>query len=537
VYSAHELSQDAFNQTWFSSPTYPANLRALWRSRWGYLAENSKSPIFVGCFGTYFVNAVKDDQWLTQLVNYMNGQFTSDGVSDLKAGQMGLSWSVGLQDIGILFRNDYKTVDTRTMSYLKSSLGSLLSGPVPSAKPTMMPTFFPSARPTTASPSTRRPTFTVTIHPTNILANGKQFTIYSTRGNQIVDEDGNSVRLTGVNWYGFETDNFIPFGLLARRYTDILDRIKQLGFNVLRLPFSNQALLPASKPRDIDYGKNYDLAGLNTLQCLDKFIQYSGVIGLRVILDRHSAEAGMFYNETFWHVNSFYTEQRYIDDWVMLAKRYGGTSVIAADLWNEPKNKATWGFNNKTDWNLAAERVSTAIQEVNPDWLIIVEGIGIEYWWGGNLKGVAKHPLRIPFQNKLVYSVHEYCVELYPQQWFVNASYPGGTFPGNMRGVWDSNWGYILRQNIAPIFVGEFGTDFLHEPYNSIWLPMFLKYINGEYTNDTVSDLMPGDFGASWAWWAINPDLQDYSLFTSDWNTVVEKKMNAIKPYLGPPLK
>ena len=95
---------------------------------------------------------------------------------------------------------------------------------------------------------------------------------------------------------------------------------------MVRIPFCNQGLLPESFPTNIDYGLNWDLTGLNSLQCLDKFIQYSGSIGLRVILDRHSALAGNFNNERFVAVDSFYTNQRYIDDWVMLAKRYAGTN-------------------------------------------------------------------------------------------------------------------------------------------------------------------------------------------------------------------
>jgi len=39
-----------------------------------------------------------------------------------------------------------------------------------------------------------------------------------------------------------------------------------------------------------------------------------------------------------------------------------------------------------TDWNNAAERCGNAIQAVNPDALIIVEGVSIVgtdvYWWG-----------------------------------------------------------------------------------------------------------------------------------------------------------
>ena len=214
-----------------------------------------------------------------------------------------------------------------------------------------------------------------------------------------------------------------------------------------------------------------------------------------------------------------------------------GTCVIGADLWNEPKMKASWGYNPETDWNLAAERVGAAIQNVNPDWLIFVEGIGVDYWWGGNLQGVKTHPVRLPIPNKVVYSVHEYIIDLYPQPWFTfNTSYPGGPFPGNMRNIWDSMWGYIVKNDIAPVWVGEFGTDFKNEPWDTLWLPRLLKYMEGEFTTDGVNDLLPGQTGLSWSWWAINPDLQDYSLFQEDWYSVVDKKMNYLKPYLAPPL-
>ena len=344
---------------------------------------------------------------------------------------------------------------------------------------------------------------------------------------------------------------------MARSYRAIFDRIKELGFNVVRIPFSNQALLSNSYPTKINFGLNYDLQGLNSLQCLDKFIQYSGQIGLRIILDRHSAAAGNFSNEYSVAISPFYTVQRYIDDWVMLAKRYAGTqmnivyyyffvlliallllgtSVIGADLWNEPKVTVTWGFNNKTDWNLIAQTVGTAIQQVNPDWLIIIEGIGANYWWGGNLMGVATSPILLPYQNKVIYSVHEYAVDLYPQPWFINASYPGGPFPGNMRNIWDTQWGYIIQQNIAPVYIGEFGTDLMHQPFDDTWLPLFLRYINGEFTTDGVNDLLPGQLGLSWTWWAINPDPQNYSLFEDDWYTVANCRFKYIKPYLGKPL-
>nr|WP_245864228.1 cellulase family glycosylhydrolase [Paenibacillus donghaensis] len=61
----------------------------------------------------------------------------------------------------------------------------------------------------------------------------------------------------------------------------------------------------------------------------------------------------------------------------MLAQRYADNpTVIGADLHNEPHGTASWGTGNlATDWRLASERAGNAILAVNPNWLILVEGI------------------------------------------------------------------------------------------------------------------------------------------------------------------
>ncbi|MDT0341739.1 hypothetical protein [Streptomyces litchfieldiae] len=49
---------------------------------------------------------------------------------------------------------------------------------------------------------------------------------WSTSGGQIVDAAGDPVRMTGINWFGMETDTFAPHGLWARGYQDMLDQLK-----------------------------------------------------------------------------------------------------------------------------------------------------------------------------------------------------------------------------------------------------------------------------------------------------------------------
>ncbi len=195
-----------------------------------------------------------------------------------------------------------------------------------------------------------------------------------TDGARILDANGNQVILTGISWFGLETENYAPHGLWARNWESILDQIKDLGFNTIRLPYSNQLFDPSSQPNGINEELNPDLKGLSGLEILDKLIQGAGERGLKVILDRHRPDSHA--QSELWYTPE-YSEARWIQDWVMLAERYqGNDTVIGFDLHNEPHGSATWGSGDPlTDWRLAAEKAGNAVLAVNPGLLIIVEGV------------------------------------------------------------------------------------------------------------------------------------------------------------------
>jgi aryl-phospho-beta-D-glucosidase BglC (GH1 family) len=361
----------------------------------------------------------------------------------------------------------------------------------------------------------------------------------STRGNQIVDGRGNPVRITGLNWFGFETGNKVLHGLWTRGYQEALGQIRGLGFNTLRLPFSNEMLAQGAAAASIDFNKNPDLRGLTPLQVLDKIIAYCGQIGLRVILDRHSARADGYMNEDVWYIprDGYHTEQRWMEDWVMLATRYAGNpTVIGADLFNEPKKTATWGADSPaTDWNKAAERCGNAILAANPNWLVIVEGTekfaGSSTWWGGNLKGAAAHPVVLNVSNKLVYSMHEYPASMFVQKWFNDPGYPK-----NLGRVWDGFWGYLFRGNTAPLLLGEFGSK-LATSRDQQWLEKLMAYIDGDFALDGGNGLAPGQKGISWTFWCFNPNSGDTGgLLNDDWTTVNQTKLRYVVKSLAPML-
>ncbi|WP_207461370.1 carbohydrate-binding domain-containing protein [Azospirillum sp. SYSU D00513] len=353
-----------------------------------------------------------------------------------------------------------------------------------------------------------------------------------TEGNQIVDSSGQNVKLTGVNWFGAEGFAFAPQGLWMDSYQNHMDKMKELGFNTIRLPFSDAMLDNGRMPTGIDYSKNPDLRGKTSLEVFDKIIEYADKSGMKIMLDHHRSGDGASANENgLWYTDQ-YPESKMIENWKMLAERYADNpSVVAADLHNEPHGQATWGDGNQaTDWAAAAERIGNAIQSVNPNWLLVVEGVEIHegnwYWWGGNLEGAKERPIEFNVDNKLVYSVHDYGPSLHMMDWFKDPN-----FPNNMPEKWNQMWGHLIQDDKAPVLVGEFGSK-METDIDKKWMPELIQYMDGDYNLDGKSDLAAGEQGVNWTYWAWSPGSGDTGgIMKDDW-TVDNAKMNAIKPAL-----
>lgn len=368
------------------------------------------------------------------------------------------------------------------------------------------------------------PTAEVIAQHARRMAGAKKAGFLSAKGRSIVDESGQTFRIAGVSWFGFETDTMVAHGLWQRNYREMAEQIRSLGFNTVRIPFSQEMLRPEARTRSIDFSRNPGLEGRTPLECLDAVIAACGAAGLRVILDCHSAKADGYKEQDLWYLpgDELWTEQRWIDDWVMLAKRYAGdAAVIGADLFNEPKRTATWGEGKpETDWNKAAERCANAIHEVNPDWLIVVQGVsrhgGESTWWGGNLAGVEDFPVVLANPDKLVYSPHDYPASVYRQAWFDAPDYPA-----NMPSVWDKFWGSPGRGDGPPVLLGEFGGK-LETEQDRAWLRALLAYLRAR------------DIG--WIWWSWNPNSGDTGgILRDDWVAVDKTKMDLLRAAPGLP--
>jgi endoglucanase len=342
---------------------------------------------------------------------------------------------------------------------------------------------------------------------------------WHTSGNEILDANGNPVRIAGVNWYGFETPDEIAHGLWVQDYHTIINDIAALGYNTIRIPFSNQMVETPIVPQNLAFNNNSgpintDLEGLNALQDLQKIVTAAGQAGLKVILDNHRSEAGESAEQDGLWYTSTYTSQDWVNDWVTLAKMFANDpTVIGFDLRNEPHTPsgdtyaegATWGTGDaSTDIRLAYEQAGNAILAVDPSALIFCEGIS-EYpdssaasgydatWWGGDLQGVAQYPVVLSSPGHVVYSAHDYGPDLYQQTWF-NSS----TTPASLDAVWNMYWGYIYSQDIAPVWVGEFGTDNTSSDIEST-----TPGSQGQWFESLVAYLASNPW-MGWTYWALN---------------------------------
>jgi endoglucanase len=340
-----------------------------------------------------------------------------------------------------------------------------------------------------------------------------------TTGARIAGPDGAVVQIRAVNWFGLETANCAPHGLWSVSLDSALDQIRRFGFNTIRLPYANQCLDASTTPSGIDFAQNPGLSGKSPVQVMDAVVAAAGRRGLKVILDQHRPDTGS--QSELWYT-ARYSEQRWIGDWQMLARRYATNStVIGADLHNEPHGAACWGCGDRSrDWAAAATRAGNAALAANPRWLILVEGVersadGSTGWWGGNLRDAAAHPVTLAVPGRLVYSPHDYPRSVYAQPWFSAAAYPS-----NLPGVWDANWGYLARTGRAPVLLGEFGTK-LTDPSDRQWLTGLVTYLRTT--------------GISYAYWSYNPNSGDTGgLVKDDWRTPETAKLAALAPILGP---
>lgn len=331
-------------------------------------------------------------------------------------------------------------------------------------------------------------------------------------------KDSTPIMLFGVNWFGFEGDEYVVHGLWDRSYKDMIAQIKTLGFTAVRLPFCPMTLRNVT-PGYIDTSLNPDLKGLQSLDLLDRIMGDLNAQGLFVLLDHHRPDCEEI--SELWYTDT-YSEAAWIDDLSFVATRYEDMPYfLGLDLKNEPHGAATWGAGNGgTDWNRAAERAAAAILAANPHILIFVEGIQENnglctskggHWWGGNLEPFACTPLAIP-EDRLVVSPHVYGPDVGNQSYFSDPA-----FPANMPAIWDRHFG--SQSADLAIVPGEFGGKYGHggDPKDFVWQNAFVDYLIDRKI-------------CNFFYWAWNPNSGSTGgILQDDWQSLWQDKIDNLR--------
>lgn len=337
---------------------------------------------------------------------------------------------------------------------------------------------------------------------------------------RIFDEQGNRITIQGVNWFGAETDTRVVHGLWARNMMDMLDQMKSLGFNAVRVPFC-PATLQGVPTNSIDYSKNPTLQGLNSLQVLDVLAGELQKRGMYFLMDHHRPDCNAI--SPLWYING-YTEAQWIADLTFVAGRYKDYQYfLGMDLKNEPYGAARWGSGNAAvDWNAAAERAAAAVLSVAPQALIFVEGVGDGsycttmnngIWWGGNIAPQMCKPLNIP-ADRLVLSPHVYGPDVFAQSYFSAAD-----FPNNMPPIWNSHFGDVQAQGYA-VVLGETGGKYgAGDPKDKIFQDALFAYLKQRDLRDVF-------------YWSWNPNSGDTGgILNDDWTTVRQDKVALLQTF------
>jgi len=312
-------------------------------------------------------------------------------------------------------------------------------------------------------------------------------------------ENADELFLKGVNWFGAAGSRRCMEEMNVVTAQSYIDWCTQHSINAVRIPLSVPSVLNTQFRLDGRVCGEY--GGWSYLSMLVHVSQRLAQAGIFVVFDMHTVTAPVRTpeNTPLWCVEGVEgipsgctegvddpmlpqlgTDQPLLRAWKVVAETFcSHPNVIMADIFNEPWG-AQWGLpswdtegvtNHTSDWASAAERLGNAVLKVCPRWLIMVEGIANqEYpghcrnattppsgedvggwcWWGENVLGQLRRPVRLSLPERLVLSPHAYGHGDQPYMFVPN-------FPSNMPDIWEALWGRLPDLTGVPVVIGEWG--------------------------------------------------------------------------------
>jgi endoglucanase len=301
-------------------------------------------------------------------------------------------------------------------------------------------------------------------------------------GHRILDSSGRVVRLTSVNWYGFDQKEYVAGGLDHAPLDTIIRQIRAIGVNSVRLPWANETLEHNPLVPGYAVKANPKFRGKHALQIMDAVIAALARAHIMIILDNHVSRADWCCKDDdgngLWY-NADYPEEKWLADWQTIVRRYKNQRwVVAADLRNELRSGSQWGGDDPhLDWHAAAERGGNAVLAANPNLLVMVESPQ----YSTDFTAFAKLPVTLNVANRVVYSPHAYAFGQHPFQ-----SYD------ELKQAYDARAGYLLHTEPGvPLWIGEFGTcQTMDCGDKGQWFRWFVQYLREDEL--------------SWSYWPLN---------------------------------
>lgn len=354
----------------------------------------------------------------------------------------------------------------------------------------------------------------------------------------------------------------------GRTISQTMSEITAMGVNVVRLPIAPQTLDRNDPQGQSSVFKNHEsVRSNNSREALEEFIRLADQNNIELIIDIHSCSnyvgwrAGRldaappyvdkdrenydFTREDYSCGNAgsgvtvhAYNEQKWLENLreiAGLADELGVDNILGIDIFNEPWDY-TWD-----EWKTLSEKAYEAINEVNSDVLIVVEGIGagksdgtdvphgkeeLNPNWGENFYEASDKPLNIP-KDRLVLSPHTYGPSVYVQKQFMDPNDSNcvgleGDAAGDakcniviqdevLKEGWEEHFGFLREEGYA-ILIGEFGGN-MQWPQGAAddrdrdrW-GHIQPGVDEEWQNTLVDYMIEKEIPG--CYWSINPESGD----------------------------
>jgi len=336
-------------------------------------------------------------------------------------------------------------------------------------------------------------------------------------GSEITRADnGQPVRLAGVNWGGAYQDSKVPSGLRERPRDEIYDWIASKRFNHVRFPFALGSFVtsagnPVTAPADpARLAANPDLQGLSPWDIYQVMTDEmtagraaKGKDPIYVVLNCHLLYPGWCCSDNdvngLWY-NDNWPSSVFTNTWITVAERFADNPLVGFDLKNEPRPASVGGAVRTPSWGTGGNgsfptdfrqmyqnttgRIRSAVTAAGSGITHLVFCEGLSY--AGDLTGWKANPVT---GANIVASAHDYPwfhrhADKSPQTW---AEYSAQN---------EAKFGYLETQGIAPVLIGECGqnTDMSRQDFASGWFPNFLRWAQ--------------EHDSHWCWWTLNATEQ-----------------------------